>query len=368
MPAKTEQLSTKHLAAMDRAQEQLARSPKERMEVRRTSELAKVLRLPDFQRAPSLEHVDGIFGGLVESIRRGQEPKLPGCLVCLEEPDGTTILADGNHRLAALRRLLESPEPHDVRIYVQFIQTDGREESERLFEKINKNLPVAALPEGVRLSQVNKIIGEIANRFPCKKKGIAPLFSGSDRVVRPRISTRAFSEHVGRVLAAGIPEAGFVDRIVACNERLQGKTAAFFRDAAKNDSLAMVDKFLATADLFGCRLGLVFYGDYRRLYDEFGLVPTGRPLYNRMPREAVSAALRLVVWNKHCGEDARHAECPFCKSRISFENFVCAHDTAHADGGKADAGNLFPCCATCNLSMGRQNFEEFRARIRGAAG
>jgi len=54
--------------------------------------------------------------------------------------------------------------------------------------------------------------------------------------------------------------------------------------------------------------------------------------------------------------------------------FHCGHIVSHANGGSMHIDNLRPICASCNLSMGTQNMNEFRQQffgleeVRGAVG
>lgn len=82
----------------------------------------------------------------------------------------------------------------------------------------------------------------------------------------------------------------------------------------------------------------------------------------------VPQSLRDQVWRRDCdktagGLDLMSARCVVCSCAIARENFHCAHIEAVALGGLTVLDNLAVCCASCNLSMGTQNLNEFSARF-----
>jgi len=53
--------------------------------------------------------------------------------------------------------------------------------------------------------------------------------------------------------------------------------------------------------------------------------------------------------------------CYCCKLEpITYGNFECGHNVAHANGGSDELSNLRPICRLCNSSMGTKNLEDFK--------
>ena len=70
-----------------------------------------------------------------------------------------------------------------------------------------------------------------------------------------------------------------------------------------------------------------------------------------------------LSWEKWVGKDVATHACLCCeKAEIRMNSFHCGHVVAEVHGGLTEPDNLRPICADCNLSMGRENFNDFKAR------
>lgn len=70
-----------------------------------------------------------------------------------------------------------------------------------------------------------------------------------------------------------------------------------------------------------------------------------------------------LCWEKWVGKDIGSHTCLCCETTIiRMNSFHCGHVIAEADGGGVEPDNLRPICADCNLSMGKENFNDFKAR------
>ena len=342
---------------MTASSEQLIRTPFDTLSLNFVSDLLTRLTIPDFQRESDLEHIDKIYNGLQEQVKKGNEPKLTGCLITVTTPE-TTYLLDGNHRLKAFAKLLQT-DGVDLRVYIQEIKTLNKEEAETLFNQANTSLPVAQMPEGVKRSSVNDVASFFYNKYNKGKERAQPLFRDtvSGTVNRPRISRSMFEQSIGQILEFTSSE----DIILKLDQHIQllnEKSSASFKQNG-SDTVKRLQTMLATADLFGCRLGMDLYPNYfTRLAEIVGInVKTDQLVRTK---ERIPAALRVAVWNRYCGSVVRQSECPFCKCEIKLETFHCAHDLAESKSGETTINNLYPCCSSCNLSMGCRTFMEWR--------
>ena len=77
-------------------------------------------------------------------------------------------------------------------------------------------------------------------------------------------------------------------------------------------------------------------------------------------RTSLPQAVRLFIWNRHIGKEFREGPCAVCGQHIKIEHMHAAHVISVANGGTNHVDNLRPCCATCNLSMGVRNLDDFR--------
>jgi hypothetical protein len=87
-------------------------------------------------------------------------------------------------------------------------------------------------------------------------------------------------------------------------------------------------------------------------------IPTDKPKKRNIPKR-----VKDLSWDKWVGKDIAVHPCLCCgKNEIRMNSFHCGHVKAEADGGLTEPDNLRPICADCNLSMGRENFNDFKAR------
>ena len=80
------------------------------------------------------------------------------------------------------------------------------------------------------------------------------------------------------------------------------------------------------------------------------------------PRKAIPKKIRGEVWTNHFGTTTKGA-CFCCKKELDiFDDWHAGHIIAHSNGGTSAALNLRPVCGSCNLSMGTENMDAFKAR------
>lgn len=80
-------------------------------------------------------------------------------------------------------------------------------------------------------------------------------------------------------------------------------------------------------------------------------------------KKAVPKVVRDLAWAKWIGDDVAKTKCMCCGiNEIKMNSFHCGHIMAEVNGGKTTVDNLRPICAACNLSMGAENMDEFKAR------
>ena len=80
------------------------------------------------------------------------------------------------------------------------------------------------------------------------------------------------------------------------------------------------------------------------------------------PRKGIPKKIRGEVWNNHFGSSTK-GECYCCKKALDiFDDWHSGHIVPHSDGGADTAINLRPVCGSCNLSMGTENMDAFKAR------
>jgi hypothetical protein len=77
-------------------------------------------------------------------------------------------------------------------------------------------------------------------------------------------------------------------------------------------------------------------------------------------KKSIPLSLKALVWNKYIGEEKGIGYCQCCRKNIIKQiSFHCGHIISERNGGSTTLSNLIPLCQTCNLSMGRQNMNDF---------
>lgn len=83
-------------------------------------------------------------------------------------------------------------------------------------------------------------------------------------------------------------------------------------------------------------------------------------------RRAIPKKIRGLTWKEHFGDSMRGA-CFCCKKTLeALDEWHAGHIVSHANGGKDTVVNLRPVCISCNLSMGTENMDDFKARCYSA--
>lgn len=74
-------------------------------------------------------------------------------------------------------------------------------------------------------------------------------------------------------------------------------------------------------------------------------------------RKNLPSALRLEVWKRQFNTFTGY--CWVCEKVLEYENHHTSHRISVKNGGTDTADNLYPCCASCNLSMSSMNMDEY---------
>jgi hypothetical protein len=314
------------------------------MRVMAISEVRKIFNVPDFQRDIDIDHVQEIRKSIMADLSAGRTPILPGCFIIAVLPNDEHLLIDGNHRFNALCDVEE-----DLRVFVNIIYCQSREEAETLFKKTNNNLPMIQLPPAVKMCNIKPIMQYYKSQY-------SKLFSNSKsgNCHRPNLHERHFGEAIAALLEAGYTEQQIKAGISEYNYEISTRLPKTFR-ITTNDTIKKMSEYLETCTTKGgFYLGMVCHNtDYSKLLERFKIYT------NTTLRRAIglTKGQRIDVWNKYHG-DSRFAKCRICDAQIAVTDFHCAHDIAHKNGGAETLENLYPCCATCNLTMGDMSLSD----------
>lgn len=85
-----------------------------------------------------------------------------------------------------------------------------------------------------------------------------------------------------------------------------------------------------------------------------------KPPDTKKKRKQIPSKLRKEVW--YIYNKTEKGKCFCCGDILYFKNHHCSHVIADALGGKMVKENLRPCCASCNLTMKKENLYDFKNR------
>jgi hypothetical protein len=83
---------------------------------------------------------------------------------------------------------------------------------------------------------------------------------------------------------------------------------------------------------------------------------------NSQPRKTIPKKIRGEAWKIQFGNSTK-GSCFCCKRELdAFDDWHAGHIISHSNNGTDKADNLRPVCGSCNLSMGTENMDAFKAR------
>lgn len=84
---------------------------------------------------------------------------------------------------------------------------------------------------------------------------------------------------------------------------------------------------------------------------------------SKYKKSAIPKSLKKLVWDTYIGPNIGISKCMCCLHQdIRQIDFHCGHVISECSGGSKTIENLVPICSQCNLSMGRQNLNEFKLK------
>lgn len=321
----------------------LNQSQLERYTLINVSDLLPLLNQTEIQRVISQERVDEIYTSMLSVYKQGKVIVCPGTLI-VADLNNVKYLIDGQHRFQALIKIFNETK-HDQSVVINTIQVSSEEGLIDLFNLINNTVPVAEIPKGVSRKDSNDIIRYFTENY-------ASIFSYSagGGAQRPRIHHTKFQQQVNRLME--IYPHDLLERLIALNDNLKQMGLEHFR-VKKGDTIPKIKKIVAKAIDSGLYFGVFpSFECFNSLYDKH-FVRT---------RTGISKLLRDKIWLMHFGKNDK-GECPWCEKEITCSTCHMAHDLSYADGGEETVDNLYPCCASCNLSMGTLTYDQVKEKL-----
>ena len=308
-------------------------------------------RCPGFQREAVEEHVGAIVAYQASVLRDRGHVAFTGCIT-LCQYGGEMLCIDGQHRLHAIRTLIELGAP-DFELVVEVSACSSVGEVHELFRVVNANRPVPRFLLDASESTAIQLREHVRVNYP-------GFISLSARPNVPNVNLDAFvqatQDRCGAELrVAGSAPGGVGAWVDARNEEHRITLVELARRYERvAHGLAAIERgYKSAAKNRGAR----FY---------LGCFWLESP-----KKQSLSKPLRRLVWRDWfrtvAGAQDPNGDvpCPCCGSaRISAFDFHLGHKRSSTRGGTDEPSNLVPLCAGCNLGMGTRDFDEYRATLR----
>jgi hypothetical protein len=175
----------------------LSRSTHETIVLANTSTLQD-FDIPALQRRESKLRINSLATAIREYRTKVGRPMPINALTVCKTVD-KAFLVDGQHRLAALKQVLES-DNLDMPVFINYISVKDEAEANEMFKLLNENEPLPYLPEGVSLKETSSAAEDLRATFKT-------IFKKTTRPQRPHLNFTAFQEALGNLQKSSpIPE------------------------------------------------------------------------------------------------------------------------------------------------------------------
>jgi len=273
-------------------------------------------------------------------------------IITVIELNGVLYIIDGQHRIETVCRLyLEDPTIDDYLIFC-YRKVNNMTHARELFDEINqdshKNKLYIESPQFVKIcadqlkSELRSMYGHLFRRRSSKNSRI-----------------KTIDDFINELL-----EINFInvdDEPSVLYSKLMYYNKKFYKDFNYDFILDKVPNAFYKVEMKAisekCILSIKGSNFIDYLENE-GDIKAIHEL--KKTKSRITRALRLAVWN-HEFPDTEKTYCPiqFCMNLITQNNFHCGHIISEYNGGEAKITNLRPICRECNLSMGKNNWEDW---------
>jgi hypothetical protein len=277
---------------------------------------------------------------------------------------GTGYIIDGQHRIMALKMLLEADKIID-KVLVQILHCSTYDELKKHFININKNTPLDKF-----YSNIDKNFSDILLLFKKHiKTNYKQFLSTSDNPRSPQINIDKM-----------IKDLSECEEIILSSGETTADILIHNFDIANN----RVYEYLKTIfETYGTDLDTSFMYAYIRLLEKSNDKGTLKPMtlgfpvnwiellinpyadikiMNKYKKVKMTKPFRIKVWEHWMGK-VYEAPCPVCSNLITINTFEAGHIVSEKSGGSTTVENCRPICGGCNKSMGSKSFYEFVKKI-----
>lgn len=313
------------------------------------------IRLPNFQRELEEERIVSIVSFIKTQVALSRSKLMVNTLTFTTYENisfdkigfESSFLIDGQHRLAALKRVYEESKSSlgFVRVNIQMIKVNGVDGSMFCYHAINQSKPVAVTEHYFDVDRPKWLACHFRNRFPS-------MFSDKENQQIPHLNINKLVDMLTSdfTVVSHLTDNELLIKLYDFNTLLGSQPLLFFKTHKRqsDDTLAKAKK--KAMEKGGLLLGMVGSFSWTYIMACLGGIIETKVELNLDQREK--------LWYDKVG-NVLTSQCPACGISITVNKFEVAHNIAVAKGGTDAIENLRISCGPCNRECSVQIFDEF---------
>jgi hypothetical protein len=282
--------------------------------------------------------------------------------ICKDESISEEFLLDGQHRMAAFKKLRKEFPEREMTVNVDYFIVKNEEMRNYVYKYINTNTPHL-----ITKLTIDKY--KIGNDFhKLMVKNFKQYIKTSAKPRKPHINIEQVILYLNEI-------EFFNKTNIKDGQELYlhviNLNKFYSENIEKKYKEWNIENFQDTLDKINEKENVLYLG----IYDKFEWVDRivdkingteyrdmSHHQYNFQKREKITSSLRESVWRK-TNSNSLDGSCYVCNKPISIYNFDCGHIIASCKGGKEDIDNLVATCKRCNSDMGTMNLNDYKVII-----
>lgn len=281
-------------------------------------------------------------------------------VLAYNEETNENLLLDGQHRVCVMRRLVDTfPDIANEVVLVSQKLFKNYEMVNEYWMRINTSKPTVIYKSVLHQELTHVLIKFFKDKFPgyIRKNGRRPNVSIDE--LECCIAKQTFTPYEKQELCKHMPSA-----FLSINAYLQSRREDELKSWLAYDAIKMIPKLSA-------KEGLTWYCglyDQNHIFDmTFEIILKGKNIeqlnFVQNKRRKISRQLKKDVWSQHNNPNESVGHCYVCSTQITFQEFHVAHVIPRIyKNGVCELWNLKPTCRTCNLRMGTENLNDYKAK------
>lgn len=316
----------------------------------------------DIQRMLNTDHVDALVKDQKMEFERYGQFSMLQSITCADY-DGKRYILDGQHRIAAFKRLHMDNYPLEQNLPLVIYTVSSLDELKEYYVRINKHHPINPL----EISDAWFKYGKNFCSWLCKEySGYIKNHEGTSHC--PHINLNELMIYIkNKKVFERIPNSmeiiNLINKIKTLNSYFEKNINTIRQFQFSQEFEKRFEKCIKKDLFHPCFLGV--WRQFEWLEIALYLLNTDRPIDSlsfsmfHNVRAKIPKILRCDVWKKR-NSSSLEGTCFVCNNILCYENMECGHIIPHVYGGTVSLENLEPICKTCNRDMGIMNLYDYK--------